>query len=77
MTTSRGRANALYVLFYYAGGYCGITASGYAYRHAGWPAVVTLGLMTLLLPLGIGCIVGRTRAERTPCKGHGWVGSKE
>jgi hypothetical protein len=53
-----------------------LTASGYAYRHAGWPAVVTLGLMTLLLPLGIGCIAGWARAEHTPCKGHGWVESE-
>jgi MFS transporter, YNFM family, putative membrane transport protein len=77
LTTSRGRANALYVLFYYAGGYCGITTSGYAYRQAGWPAVVTLGLMTLLLPLGIGCLAGRARAQRTPCKEPGWIESEE
>lgn len=74
LSTSRGRANALYVLFYYAGGYCGITASGYAYLYAGWPAVVTLGLVVLGLPLGIGCIEGRAMAERPPCKGHGWLG---
>jgi len=54
LTVSRSRANALYVLFYYAGGYAGITAGGYAYQHAGWPAVVGLGLLVLLLPLGTG-----------------------
>jgi YNFM family putative membrane transporter len=51
---SRGRANALYVLFYYAGGYAGITTSGYAYVYAGWPAVVTLGVLVLLVPMGTG-----------------------
>lgn len=51
---SRGRANALYVLFYYTGGYVGITASGYAYVLAGWPAVVTLGVVVLLVPLATG-----------------------
>jgi len=56
LTVSRGRANALYVLFYYAGGYAGITAGGYAYQHAGWPAVVGLGLLVLLLPLGTGLV---------------------
>jgi YNFM family putative membrane transporter len=42
LTSSRGRGNALYVLFYYVGGACGITASGYAWRHGGWPAVIGL-----------------------------------
>jgi YNFM family putative membrane transporter len=54
LSTSRSRANALYVLFYYTGGYAGITASGYAYQHAGWPAVVGLGLFVLVLPFGAG-----------------------
>jgi MFS transporter, YNFM family, putative membrane transport protein len=74
LTTSRGRANALYVLFYYAGGYCGITTSGYVYRYAGWPAVVALGLVVLVLPLGTGLVEGRSVAECTPCKGYGWLG---
>jgi YNFM family putative membrane transporter len=47
---SRGRANSLYVLFYYLGGSLGITASGYAYLFAGWPGVVVLGIFVLLLP---------------------------
>jgi YNFM family putative membrane transporter len=50
LTVSRSRANALYVLFYYVGGYAGITASGYAYQFAGWTAVVGLGMLVLLLP---------------------------
>jgi len=53
-SASRGRANALYVLSYYVGGYAGITVSGYAYRYAGWPAVVLLGLLVLLVPICAG-----------------------
>ena len=51
LTSSRGRGNALYVLFYYAGGSVGITVSGYAYRHGGWPAVVGAGTVVLALTL--------------------------
>ncbi len=63
LRSSRGRANALYVLFYYAGGYAGITVSGYAYRYAGWPAVVALGGLVLLLPLGTGLAEMILRAQ--------------
>jgi YNFM family putative membrane transporter len=35
LTTSRGRANSLYVLFYYLGGGIGITCSGYAWKLRG------------------------------------------
>jgi YNFM family putative membrane transporter len=51
LTGGRGRANSLYVLFYYLGGACGITLSGWAYTWAGWPGVVTLGLAMLSVPL--------------------------
>ena len=50
LNTSRGRANSLYVLFYYIGGYVGITLSGYFYINGGWSAIVTLGAIMLLLP---------------------------
>lgn len=51
LSGGRGRANSLYVLFYYLGGACGITLSGWAYHLAGWPGVVALGLMVLTVPL--------------------------
>lgn len=54
LTASRGRGNALYVLFYYVGGAVGITASGYAWRHGGWPAVLALNGLVLAIPLGVG-----------------------
>jgi YNFM family putative membrane transporter len=63
LTTSRGRANALYVLFYYVGGYCGITVTGFAYQQAGWPAVVALGLVVLLLPISIGLLDRRLTTQ--------------
>lgn len=54
LTGGRGKANSLYVLFYYLGGACGITLSGWAFSLAGWPGVVTLGLMVLAVPLVAG-----------------------
>ena len=61
LTASRGRGNALYVLFYYVGGAVGITASGYAWRHAGWPAVLALNGLVLASPLGVGLMEMRLR----------------
>jgi len=54
LTGSRGKANSLYVLFYYLGGACGITLTGWAYSLAAWPGVVTLGLLVLGVPLVAG-----------------------
>jgi len=34
LSWGQGRANALYVLFYYTGGWLGITGTGFAYRLA-------------------------------------------
>ncbi|MCD6273436.1 MAG: MFS transporter [Deltaproteobacteria bacterium] len=57
--SSRGRANSLYVLFYYIGGSVGITLSGYAYLFFEWTGVVMLGLLMLLMPLITGIIENR------------------
>jgi MFS transporter, YNFM family, putative membrane transport protein len=54
LTSSRGRANSLYVLSYYLGGAVGITAYGYAYTSHGWLGAITLGAAVLLLPLSVG-----------------------
>jgi YNFM family putative membrane transporter len=54
LTSSRGRANSLYVLAYYLGGAVGITLSGYAYALAGWYGVAALGLAMLTVPLFTG-----------------------
>ena len=50
LVSSRGRANSLYVFFYYLGGSLGITVSGYAYLFAGWSGVVVLGTLLLSIP---------------------------
>lgn len=54
LTSSRGRANSLYVLFYYLGGAAGITAYGYAYMSHGWVGAVVVGIAVISLPLSIG-----------------------
>jgi len=56
LSCSRGRANSLYVLFYYLGGYAGITLSGQVYIRYNWTGVVLLGVVMLLIPLGTGII---------------------
>src|SRR5512141_3010078 len=59
LATSRGRGNSLYVLFYYLGGTAGITASGLAYRRAGWRGVVALVVALLLIPVAAGILEAR------------------
>ena len=54
LVSSRGRANSLYVLFYYAGGACGITLGGSAYETFSWPGVVGMGAVMLMVPLWMG-----------------------
>jgi YNFM family putative membrane transporter len=51
LSSSRGRANALYVLFYYVGGGIGITLSGFACSHGGWTAVVVVCFAMLAMPI--------------------------
>jgi YNFM family putative membrane transporter len=54
LTSSRGRANSLYVMAYYLGGAIGITVFGQAYGLAGWRGVAILGLVMLTVPLVTG-----------------------
>jgi YNFM family putative membrane transporter len=64
LTSSRGRANSLYVLCYYAGGAAGITACGYAYSAYGWIGLVVVNGTILLLPIAIGWMeIVRTRGQ--------------
>lgn len=65
LTSSRGRANSLYVLAYYLGGATGITLSGYAYGLAGWPGVAALGLLMLTVP----CATGIQEMRHRPGEG--------
>jgi YNFM family putative membrane transporter len=63
LTSSRGRANSLYILLYYLGGYAGVTASGFAYMRDGWPGVVTVGVSMLLLPFAAGLAEMKLRGK--------------
>lgn len=66
LTSSRGRANSLYVLFYYLGGFVGITISGHVYIFTGWPGVAALGCAVLLITFIIG--IGEIIKERVSRK---------
>ncbi len=54
LSHSHGKANALYVLFYYCGGWLGITGAGFTFQHAGWKGVIGFVLCFLIIPLGAG-----------------------
>ena len=54
--SGQGRANALYVLFYYLGGWIGISVCGLVYEYSGWGGAVTLFVMILGLPMAVGLI---------------------
>ena len=54
LTVGHGRANALYVLFYYMGGWLGITGAGFAFERGGWSAVVGFCATVLVVPLAAG-----------------------
>ena len=49
LISKHGRANALYVLFYYIGDWLGITGTGFAYQQGGWNAVVCICLFLLVI----------------------------
>ncbi|QTA92512.1 MFS transporter [Desulfonema magnum] len=54
LSEGQGRANALYTLFYYIGGWFGITVSGFAYKHGGWSAVVYVAMFFMIPPFVTG-----------------------
>lgn len=53
VTSGQGQANALYVLFYYLGGWIGITVSGMVFQAFGWTMVMVLCLLILLIPFSL------------------------
>ena len=54
LTSSHGKANALYILFYYTGGWLGITGAGFAFQQIGWKGVVGFVMCFLVIPFATG-----------------------
>jgi MFS transporter, YNFM family, putative membrane transport protein len=65
LSKGQGRANALYVLFYYTGGWLGITGAGFAYRVGGWSAVIYTAIFLLIIPLSAGMGERKISGRRT------------
>lgn len=63
LSGDRGKANALYTLFYYVGGAVGIAFGGELYARFGWPGIVGVSLSLALLPLAVGVIEWRSDAH--------------
>lgn len=64
ISSGQGRANALYVLFYYLGGWLGITGSGFAYKLGGWSALIYIAVLLLIIPLSAG--IGERKNSLNP-----------
>lgn len=54
LSSGHGRANAMYVLFYYVGGGLGITTAGIAYKQGGWTVMILLSMTLLIIPVVTG-----------------------
>ena len=65
LSSSHGKANALYVLFYYAGGWLGITGAGFAFQQVGWVGVVGFAMCFLVIPFVTGLFEKRSDSART------------
>lgn len=51
LSSGQGRANSLYMLFFYIGGWVGITCTGLAISHGGWNAGMLMCAGFLFIPL--------------------------
>jgi YNFM family putative membrane transporter len=41
-------------MFYYMGGWLGITGSGFVYKQGGWSALIYISILLLIIPLSVG-----------------------
>ena len=56
LTSGHGKANALYVLFYYCGGWLGITGAGFFFEKYGWKGVLSFVFCFVLVPMVTGIV---------------------
>ncbi len=63
LSQNHGKANALYMVSYYAGGWLGITGGGFAFERFGWPGVVFFVMCFLAIPLATGLREGKTPSD--------------
>lgn len=61
LSSGHGRANALYVIFYYIGGWLGISVSGFVYQAGGWKMLIYCCITLLIIPLTTGYKVHREK----------------
>ena len=54
LSDNHGKANAIYGMVYYAGGWVGITGAGFAFQWAGWKGVVCFVMCFLIVPIAAG-----------------------
>jgi MFS transporter, YNFM family, putative membrane transport protein len=54
LSGSHGKANSLYILFYYAGGWMGITGAGIFFQWIGWKGVIYFAMCFLIIPFVTG-----------------------
>jgi YNFM family putative membrane transporter len=67
----QGKANALYVLFYYLGGWLGITLFGVIYKYGGWGALILGCVAVSMIPLAAGIAEQRRRGQEPRRKAEG------
>lgn len=64
LSRNHGKANAIYMLSYYAGGWLGITGAGFAFERFGWQGVVFFVMCFLVIPLITGLSEKKKAAGR-------------
>ena len=63
LSRNHGKANALYMVSYYSGGWLGITGAGFAFERFGWPGVVFFVMCFLVIPLVTGIREGNAAPD--------------
>ncbi|THB81125.1 MAG: MFS transporter [Desulfobacteraceae bacterium] len=63
LKSGQGKANALYVLLYYTGGWAGITGAGFCFERFGWSGVVGFAVCFIVVPLAAGIMEQRASTQ--------------